>query len=431
MSAANSTSQTPPPFRALLATFFKIGCLSFGGAAGQIAMMHRVIVDEKGWMAERDYLNGLNFCTLLPGPEAQQLATYIGWRLYGVRGGLASGLLFIVPGAVLILFLAQLYVLGTGIPAVEGVLLGIKAAVIAIVLEAVLKIGRRALKTTGMRLLAIAAFVALFATRLPFPLLVGVAALIGILLNPRDADAQMEKIANTPKKGEQIRLALVCLACWWAPVLFAVLLLGSSHLLVEIGVFFSKLAMITFGGAYALLAYLTEEAVARNWVTARQMLDALGFAETTPGPTILVNPFIAFLAGWQKLGSAPMAWAAGFMALWTTFAPSFLWIFAGAPYMDRICANVRLRHALQGISAAVVGIIASVGAKFALLFLFTEMMPFSFGPIHVPVPAGPVLMLNLMMAMVALTLLFKFHLGIIRFITVMAGLGLSISLFFQ
>jgi chromate transporter len=429
MGAEGETSYPQPPFRAVLATFFKIGCLSFGGAAGQIALMHRVIVDEKGWMAERDYLDGLNFCTLLPGPEAQQLATYIGWRLHGVRGGLASGLLFTLPGAALILLLAQLYVLGAGNPAVEGALLGIKAAVIVIVFEAVLKIGRRSLKTFGLKALAIGSFLIMFASALPFPALIGLAALIGILLNTGQPKSESVKSKTMPEPGPHLRLVLVCLFAWWAPVGLAAMIYGSSHLLVEIGVFFSKLAVITFGGAYALLAYLTEEAVARNWVNAKQMLDALGLAETTPGPTILVNPFIAFLAGWQKLSSTPLAWAAGLMALWTTFAPSFLWIFAGAPYMARVSANRYLANALKGISAAVVGIIASVGAKFALLFLFREVAITPFGSFTIPVPVTLAGSLNLLLVAVALVLAFVLHVSIIRLIAIMAVLGLVLSRF--
>ena len=413
-----------PTFSELLATFFKIGCLSFGGAAGQIAMMHRMIVDDKGWIEEKDYLAGLNFCTLLPGPEAQQLATYIGWRLHGIAGGVAAGLLFVLPGAVLILVLAQLYVLGTGIPAVDGLLLGIKAAVIAIIAEAVLKFAKRGLKSRALIGVAIAAFVAMMLFALPFPVVVIGAALAGILIgraSPLPAQTQPETRVAFPA-----RAAALCLALWWLPVCLAALMLGGGHLLVEIGLFFSKLALVTFGGAYALLAYLSDEAVARGWVSAAQMLDALGFAETTPGPTILVNPFVAFIAGGKKGGL--MAWFAGLMALWTTFAPSFLWIFVGGPYLGKITANRTLSAALAGISAAVVGIISTVGTKFALVFLFSGIAPMNIGPLHLPRPAAWPDPLATALVLLALALTFLRHWPMLRMLMMLAAIGLCFGL---
>ena len=412
-----------PSFSELLATFFKIGCISFGGAAGQIAMMHHMIVDEKGWISEKEYLAGLNFCTLLPGPEAQQLATYIGWRLHGVKGGAAAGLLFVLPGAALILILAQLYVLGTGIPAVDGVLLGIKAAVIAIIVEAVLKFAKRGLKSRALIAIAIGAFVAMIAFAVPFPIVVLGAALAGIAIryaSPVPIPVQMSANIAFPMLA-----AAACLTLWWLPVALAALVLGGDHRLVEIGLFFSKLAVITFGGAYALLAYLSDEAVQRGWVSAGQMLDALGFAETTPGPTILVNPFVAFLAGWKT--STWMGWLAGLMALWTTFAPSFLWIFVGAPYLDRINANRTLSCALQGISAAVVGIIATVGAKFALLFLFPTMTLVQWGPVSLALPTGSPRWIALGLTGLALVLTFRRHWPILHMLAFLAGLGLVLG----
>lgn len=414
-----------PSISELFRTFFHIGCVSFGGAAGQIAMMHRMLVDEKKWISERDFLGGLNFCTLLPGPEAQQLATYIGWRLHGLKGGVIAGGLFVLPGAGLILLIAQAYALGAGIPAVQGLLLGIKAAVIAIVLEAVLKIGKRALKSGALKLVAIAAFLAMMAFGVPFPIVIVVAALAGLAIGA-DAPAPMQDRSAGTGLVIPWKAAGLCLGLWWLPALIALVVFGPQHLLVEIGLFFSKLAVITFGGAYALLAYLTDQAVARGWVSATQMLDALGFAETTPGPTILVNPFVAFLAGWQREGSALMAWLAGLMAIWTTFAPSFLWIFVGGPSLDRINANRYLRAALAGISAAVVGIIATVGAKFAVLLLFPAAKPLVFGPFQILAPAGLPDWKALALTLLALMLMFRAHWPMLRMLGALASAGFAL-----
>ncbi|MBN8533352.1 MAG: chromate efflux transporter [Rhizobiales bacterium] len=418
-------TQRIPALSELFRAFFHIGCVSFGGAAGQIAMMHRMLVDEKGWISERDFLSGLNFCTLLPGPEAQQLATYIGWRLHGLKGGVIAGGLFVLPGAVLILLLAQAYALGAGIPAVQGLLLGIKAAVIAIVLEAVLKIGKRALKSGTLKAVAIAAFLAMMMFGVPFPVVIAAAALAGLTIGS-EVPASTETTSTS--KGITIPWAAagLCLGLWWLPVLIALLALDPQHLLVEVGLFFSKLAVITFGGAYALLAYLSDQAVARGWVSATQMLDALGFAETTPGPTILVNPFVAFLAGWQRESSAVIAWLAGLMAIWTTFAPSFLWIFVGGPSLDRINANRHLRAALAGISAAVVGIIATVGAKFATLLLFPAAKPLVYGPFQLLAPAGSPDWKAAILTLLALVLSFAMHWPMLRSIAALAIAGFAL-----
>lgn len=413
-----------PSLSELFRTSFHIGCVSFGGAAGQIAMMHRMLVDEKRWIPERDFLAGLNFCTLLPGPEAQQLATYIGWRLHGLKGGVIAGGLFVLPGALLILILAQAYALGAGIPMVQGLLLGIKAAVIAIVLEAVLKIGKRALKSGALKLVAVGAFVAMVAFGVPFPVVIIAAAIAGLLIGA----SPPPETSPVPPGGLTIpwRAAGLCLGLWWLPVLIAAFALGPQHLLVEVGLFFSKLAVITFGGAYALLAYLTDQAVARGWVSATQMLDALGFAETTPGPTILVNPFVAFLAGWQREGSAIIAWLAGLMAIWTTFAPSFLWIFVGGPSLDRVNANRHLRAAMAGISAAVVGIIATVGAKFAVLLLFPAAKPLAYGPFQFLAPAGVPDWKALALTLLALVLMFRAHWPMLRMLGALAISGFAL-----
>ncbi|MCZ8375368.1 MAG: chromate efflux transporter [Beijerinckiaceae bacterium] len=407
-----------------LAMSFRIGCLSFGGAAGQIAMMHRLLVEERRWVSERDFLDGLNFCTLLPGPEAQQLATWLGWRLHGIRGGLISGILFVLPGALLILALAQLYVRGAGLPAVEGLLLGIKAAVIAIILEALIRLSRKALGSTAFRALALVAFLAMAFTTLPFPAIIGVAALAGSLLARGRTPGPAPAAAPA---GFSWRVAGLTFGMWWLPVGAAALILGGQHLLVEIGLFFSKLAVITFGGAYALLAYLVEEGVRRGWASPGEMLDALGLAETTPGPTILVNPFIAFLGGFKSAGSL-MGWLAGLMALWVTFAPSFLWIFAGGPYIERINRNPRLAGALKGIGAAVVGIIASVALKFGTLFLVPGSIRWEAGWLSAIVPAGMPDGKALILSALALGLTFAYPVPLVRRLMVVMISGLALRL---
>lgn len=410
-----------PSLGELLRVFFQIGCISFGGAAGQIALMHRMLVDERKWIEERDFVSGLNFCTLLPGPEAQQLATYIGWRLHGLPGGTIAGMLFVLPGAALILILAQLYAWGANVPSVQAALLGVKAAVIAILIEAVLKIGKRALGGNAFRLVALLAFLSMMAFAVPFPIVIIGAALAGLWIGvaPPPATADSAVPIRFPW-----RAAILCLALWWLPVVIAVIAMGPGHLLVEVGLFFSKLAVITFGGAYALLAYLSDQAVMRGWVSPTQMLDALGFAETTPGPTILVNPFVAFLAGWQKESSALMAWLAGLMAVWTTFAPSFLWIFVGAPSLARVNANRALRSALAGISAAVVGIIATVGAKFAILVLFPQATMLTLGPLQLLAPTGAPDYRAMALAGLAIVLSFVLHWSMLRMLGLVTIVGL-------
>ncbi len=355
-----------PSFGEALRVWAKVGCLSFGGAAAQVAMLHRLVVDEKRWVDERRFLDALNYCTILPGPEAQQLATYLGFMLHGVRGGVAAGLLFVLPGAAVMMGLSLLYALGRDLALVEGVFLGIKAAVIAIVLEALIKIGRRALRTPALIAAALASFVAIAFLKIPFPVLIVTAALIGALMALR-APARLGEGLGTPLAGRDrpvdagaaFRAAAAWVAIWWAPVALAALALGPQHLLVDVGLFFSKLAVITFGGAYAVLAYLADAAVhAKGWVTQAEMIDGLGLAETTPGPTILVNQFAAFLAGFRDpapFGPIFGAVLAATMAVWVTFAPSFVWIFAGSPFVERVRGDLRIAGALRMFTAAVAG----------------------------------------------------------------------------
>lgn len=363
----------PPSLSELTAASFRIGCLGFGGPAGQIALMHRIFVDEKKWIGEDEYLHALNYCTLLPGPEAQQLATYAGWQLHGVRGGIIAGSLFVLPGALLVFGLTWLYAtLGTT-PIVSALFYGIKAAVIGFILEALWKVGKRALKTRADLVIAVLAFLGLFLFALPFPLVIGAAAAFGLassLTSPLPAAAT--DTASAPRASKALVTAAGWAAIWLAPLLAAFALLGPDHVLTRVGVLFSKLALVTFGGAYTVLAYLQQQAVeAEGWLTAPQMIDGLGLAETTPGPLVLVNQFVGFMAGWQAEGGGLMLAAlAAAMASWCTFAPSFVWIFAGAPFSESLRRSRLASGALKAITAAVFGIIAKIALVFGFAVLF-------------------------------------------------------------
>jgi chromate transporter len=427
------TTALSPTFREALRLWARLGFLSFGGAAGQIAMMHRMIVEEKKWVEERPFLDMLNFCTLLPGPEAQQLATFIGWRLHGIRGGLTAGIFFVIPGAVVMLALSFLYVAGKGVPWIEGMFFGIKAAVLCIVIEALLRIGRRALVTPALKILAAVSFVAFFMLSTPFPLVIGLAALIGgwaagnspnwLGLLPDNADATPSPAAW----GSFVRTVLTWTALWAAPVLLAGAVLGWDHILTELGLFFSKLAMLTFGGAYAVLAWLSDEAVLRGWLSASEMIDGLGLAETTPGPTILVNQFAGFLAAWRA--PAPFSpWLAAAlgaaMTVWVTFTPSFLWIFAGAPFFESVRRNRTLRGALMAITAVVSAIIATLALRFGLGVLFGETRSLVAGWFSLPLPVWHALRWDAaVLTMGAALLLFRLHRGVVATIAWLAGAG--------
>jgi chromate transporter len=431
-----------PTFGEAFRVWFKIGCINFGGPAGQIAMMHRIVVDEKKWIDEPRFLHALNFCMLLPGPEAQKLATYIGWLLHGVRGGLASGILFVLPGAFVMLGLSLLYALGRGLSVVDGALYGIKAAVLVIVVEALIRIGRRALKTSVLRGLAAAAFIGIFFFALPFPLIVVAAAIVGFLV----ARSSPERLGLDTKAADLVEAApgrwrhaaiasVIGLAAWWAPVALAVIVLGADHVLVSIGTFFSKLAVVSFGGAYALLAYMAQEAVeTHGWMTAPEMVDGLGLAETTPGPLILVTQFVGFLAGYRDAPPFPPV-AAGIlgaaMTTWVTFVPSMLWIFAGAPFVEQLRANQRLSGALAAITAAVVGVILNLSVWFALHVLFGQVEErhagwlrwYAFDPWALDLKASA-------LAAIAAALAFGLHRGLIETVAVMAALGIAVRFVF-
>jgi chromate transporter len=436
--AASGEIAPPPTLAEATRVWLRVGCLSFGGAAAQIAMLHKAVVDEKRWVEERRFLDALNYCTLLPGPEAQQLATYLGFILHGVRGGVIAGLLFIIPGAALMMALCFLYVLGRNLTVVEGLFFGIKAAVIAIVIEALIKIGKRALKTRFLVAAAGLSFVALAFLDIDFPFVILAAALAGWILSAQKPEwLARPQAAVTPVTPDReanraaFRAALLWVVIWWMPVALAALTLGAGHILVDIGLFFSKLAMITFGGAYAVLAYLADAAVNdKGWVSAAEMIDGLGLAETTPGPTILVNQFAAFLAGWrqpQPFGQALGAMLAATMAVWVTFAPSFVWIFAGSPYVERVRGNPRIAGALSVITAAVTGVIASLVLKFALGVLFTRVGRFSAGPFTLPMPDGSSLIWSaLALAIISGVMLFRLHRGVIETVLWMGLAGAAV-----
>jgi chromate transporter len=438
--AMPAREKAAPTFGEAFRVWLKIGCINFGGPAGQIAMMHRMLVDEKKWIDEPRFLHALNFCMLLPGPEAQKLATYIGWALHGVRGGLAAGILFVLPGALVMLGLSLAYALGRGIAWIDGALFGIKAAVLVIVVEALLRISRRALKTWPLIALAGVAFIGIFFLNAPFPLIVAGAALIGYLVArsaPERMGLKQEAIDVVPAAADRWRqffLAfLVGLIVWWAPVALAALALGPGHVLVSIGTFFSKLAVVSFGGAYALLAYMAQQAVeTHHWMTAPEMVDGLGLAETTPGPLILVTQFVGFLAAFRD--AAPFsAVAAGIlgaaMTTWVTFTPSMLWIFAGAPFVEQLRANRHLSGALAAITAAVVGVILNLTVWFALHVLFGRVEEmrvgplrwFWFDPLALDLKAAA-------LAAIAAVLAFRLHRSLIEVVAVMALLGVALRL---
>ena len=418
-------------FAEAVRTWLKIGCLGFGGPAGQIALMHRILVDEKKWVEEQRYLHALNFCMLLPGPEAQKLATYVGWLLHGVRGGLAAGILFVLPGALVMLAISLLYVLGQGIPVVDGALLGIKAAVLVIVVEALLRIGRRALKTRLLVGLAGAAFIGIFFLDLPFPLIVVLAGVIGFFYAKRGTAPPAVPI---PGRWRQAATAtLVGLVLWWLPVALCLILLGRQHVFVDIGVFFSKLAVVSFGGAYALLAYMAQEAVETyGWMTAAEMVDGLGLAETLPGPLIKITQFVGFLGAWRQpepFSPAASAVLGSALTTWVTFVPPMLLIFALAPFVENLRANQRLSGALQAITAAVVGVILNLTVWFALHVLFpavTEMRAgplrwYAFDPLAIDLTVS-------ILAIIAAVLAFVLHRGLVQLVAIMAALGIAVRL---
>ncbi len=413
-------------FSELVRTFWKIGILSFGGPAGQIAMMHRVLVDEKQWVDEQRYLRGLNFCMLLPGPEAMQLATYVGWGLHGVRGGLAAGLLFVLPGAAVVLALSILYGAFGKLPLVEALFFGIKAAVLAIVVEALLRVARRALKGRQDWLIAVGAFLSLYVLGLPFPLVIIGAGILGFYsVSPTESPVAA---GNHPPVAfrSTVTTVVVWLAVWLVPLAVIAASVGPAHVFVAVGLFFSKLAVVTFGGAYAVLAYMAQQAVeVHGWLSAGEMIDGLGLAETTPGPLILVTQFVGYLAGYRQAGGLWGGIVASIVTLWVTFAPCFLWIFSAAPYIERLAAMPRLSGALSAITAAVVGVIANLMLWFGLHVLFGNVETLPIGIAGMAWPEwSSIDLASLGLLAIASAALFRFHAGIPLTLALSAALGM-------
>lgn len=430
----NGTAQAAPSFASAQRDFARIGLLSFGGPAAQIAVMHRIIVDERKWLSEQQFLSALSFCMLLPGPEATQLATYVGWRLHGVKGGLSAGLLFVLPGALFVLALSMIYAVFGKVPLIEALFFGIKAAVLVIVVEALLRVSKRALKLPEHWVIAGLTFLAIFFVNVPFPLVVAVAALFGFLRAAKPSASASASLPHGVPLTDTIRTAALWLAIWFVPLLLVAAVYGQASVLTQVGWFFSKLAVVTFGGAYAVLAYMAQDVVTKfGWLSAGQMMDGLGLAETTPGPLILVTEFVAFLAGYQHgAGGGQLSMASGIaaamIALWATFAPCFLWIFVGAPYIEWITAQPRLQGALTAITAAVVGVILNLAVWFGLHVFFGEVSLVTVGPLKIWSPTLSTLDWRIMaLSLASGYLLLVRHWGILSVLAVAGAAAVALT----
>lgn len=454
-ATAFETSSSPPvpTLGEASRVWLKIGLLSFGGPAGQIALMHRELVEERRWIGEERFLHALNYCMLLPGPEAQQLATYVGWLMHRTIGGLVAGLLFVIPGALVMLGLSVLYALHAEAPLVKALFFGVKAAVLAIVVEAVIRVGRRALRTRTTAAIAILAFLGLFLLRIPFPVVVLAAGLFGFFGARRapdlfrsaghaaatDApatgvvDAMFERgeLGHAePSRKKALKTLAVWLPLWLGPVALLAFATGPESVWTQLGAFFSSMAVVTFGGAYAVLAYVAQAAVETfGWLKPGEMVDGLGLAETTPGPLILVTQFVGFLAAFSEPGSLSPLLAGALGALlttWVTFAPCFLWIFLGAPYVEKLRANRALAGALSAITAAVVGVIANLALWFGFHTVFREQAPlFRVGP-DLPVLAS-IDWRAALLAAAAMVAMLWFRLGMLPTLLACAAAGLALG----
>jgi chromate transporter len=440
------------PFRAALRVWAKIGLLSFGGPAGQVALMHKELVERHKWIDEGRFLHALNYCMLLPGPEAQQLATYIGWLMHRTRGGLAAGLLFVLPGFVAILLLSMLYAGLRELPAIDALFFGLKAAVLAVVVEAVLRIGKRALKGRLMVGVAALAFVAIFLFDVPFPLVVLGAGLFGLLgyrlwpdaFTPAksvepvgehqtviDRMAADGELGHTkPSRARALRILAICLLLWATPVLGLALALGVDSVFVTEGVFFSKAAVVTFGGAYAVLAYIAQRAVETyGWLQPGEMLDGLGLAETTPGPLIMVVQFVGFMGAFRHPGVLPPMLAGvlgSLVTVWVTFVPCFLWIFLGAPYIESLRSNRSLHAALSTITAAVVGVVLNLSVWFAVHVMFARVDERELGPLHLLIPdVSTVDLAAVVLAGAAMLAMLRYHLSLPKTLLAAALMGMA------
>ena len=434
----------------------RVAALSFGGPAGQIAVMHRILVEEKRWIGEERFLHALNYCMLLPGPEAQQLATYIGWLLHKTRGGLIAGTLFVLPGFFAILVLSFVYALLGSVPLVEGLFFGLKAAVLAIVLQAVARLGSRALQNKVMLGLAAAAFLGIFLFDVPFPAIILAAGVIGYLGGRSGIRAfqsgtghgragtkpvpdretalgdQLPEHAR-PNRRWSMKVSATLLLLWLGPVAVLMLALGPDHVFSRIALFFSQMAVVTFGGAYAVLAYVAQEAVETyRWLAPGEMIDGLGMAETTPGPLIMVTQFVGFMGAYRQPGALDPLVAATFGAVlttWVTFVPCFLWIFLGAPFVERLRGNRALSAALTAITAAVVGVILNLAVWFALHALFAEVedRPFLVASVAVPVWSS-LNLVALALTIAAIVAVFRFKVGTLSVLAACAAIGVALRL---
>jgi len=438
----------PAPQLPSLATatrvWFRIGMLSFGGPAGQIALMHRELVEERKWVSDTRFLHALNFCTLLPGPEATQLATYIGWLMHGVPGGIVAGGLFVLPGALVMLGLCLVYALLGAVPVVAALFFGLKCAVLVLVVEALLRVAKRALKSGAAYALAGVAFLALFLFGVPFPLVVLGTALVGLVLpgafgagGHGAAGGVATGLVDRVLEADPARAGVLARSAWkagWGAVALwlvplGVLMVAGPRVFADAAWFFSKMAVVTFGGAYAVLAYVAQQAVEDyGWLSAGQMLTGLGLAETTPGPLILVLQFVGFHAGLRDFGLAG-AVAGSVVTLWMTFVPCFAWIFLGAPYVERLYDAPRLKGALAAVTAGVVGVIGNLAVWFGLHVLFGELREVRLGPVVLDVPVLASLdVAALGLAVVAAVVLFGFRRGVPATLAVTSAVGLAVKL---
>jgi chromate transporter len=441
----------PVSFREAARTWAAIGCLGFGGPAGQIALMHRILVEEKRWISEERFLFALNYCMLLPGPEAQQLAIYVGWLLHRTPGGVVAGTLFVLPGALVVLALSVLYATLHALPLVTALFAGLKPAVLAVVVEAVLRIGRRALHGTFGLVLAGAAFLAIFLFQVPFPAIVAAAAVLGLLVarlrpgwlpgaasgagSARPVDQLLAAVRpeHRPSRARALRVLAVWGGLWLVPVALVVVSLGPDAVFSRIALFFSQAAIVTFGGAYAVLAYLAQAAVTTyGWLAPGEMLDGLGLAETTPGPLILVTQFVGFLAAYRNPGALdPLA--AGLLGAaltsWVTFVPCFLWIFLGAPYVEALRGSRALAAALSAITASVVGVVLNLAVWFGLHVVFGTLTERSFCPLRVLVPDLASLdVASLGIAVAALVAMLGLRVGMLPTLAASALAGVALRL---
>lgn len=428
------------PFREAVRTWARVGFLSFGGPAGQIAVMHRILVDEKRWIGEARFLHALNYCMLLPGPEAQQLATYVGWLLHRAKGGLVAGLLFVLPGFLTMLALSATYAAYRNTALVSALFFGLKPAIIAVVVEAVIRIGRRALKERALVGLAAAAFAGIFFLQIPFPLIVLGAGVAGWIIERRRVAPEGPPPGVVPRAGSRgaewmhtVRVVALWLVIWWLPVGLVWMVFGRASVFVDQGLFFGHAAAVTFGGAYAVLAYVAQQAVERyGWLLPGEMLDGLGMAETTPGPLVLVLQFVAFVGAYRDPGALPPMLAGvlgAALTAWVTFAPSFLFIFAGAPYVERLRGNRALAAALRGITAAVVGVILNLAVWFALHVLFGRIGEVRSVGLRVLVPDWTTLNLpSLLIAVGAAVAIFRFKAGMLSVLAGAAACGIAYRL---